>query len=196
MHVIKNRAVSCHILSDWCVQKHGRRVPSACFFFVVLHLGQYWVDSLAARRDTRADFHSLRPRGEKSKPVHADFLFLIVQENENVVHCLVVNGQSLAFSSWLRWTTVQTRRVTTSTLWRTSRTVGLKSPSLLLYKCLIKNEATEPWNKQLRLGTMLLEWPPAHARDNKIPIPSHFTVSTWLYMKCLFEDLIAASDSG
>lgn len=36
---------------------------------------------------------------------------------------------------------------------------------------------------------MLLEWPAAHARENKIPIlsssvPLHFTVYILLYMKC------------
>lgn len=62
------------------------------------------MDSPAARPNTTADFHYLRPRGEKSKPVRADFLFLIVQENENIVHCLVVGGRSLVFSSRFGWT--------------------------------------------------------------------------------------------
>lgn len=74
--------------------------------------------------------------------------FLIVQENENIVHCLVVSGRSLACSS---------RKVKVDDLVRCSlfgevesewedhnftfvkditHTLGLKSPTLLLHKCL------------------------------------------------------------
>lgn len=62
------------------------------------------MDSPAARPNATADFHYLWPRGEKSKPVRADFLFLIVQENEHIVHCPVVSGRSLVFSSRFGWT--------------------------------------------------------------------------------------------